>query len=282
MARTYVAVEIDDDVEPQGWKLLRSFSSPAELIRKLRLRGFWANHSTLHELEQECMHLSRISNAEVNAECQDINFYGIAITLCTRPFRGIADLRNGRLSIAESKRSCDTLCTDLHNEHAVQSPPVIGALEAKTATTEPRQDVKSSKKICYPLVDLSKDLLVYDWHVSAENGETVPITEVPYAELTLSDASTHTSFVLSGVLGKEQEQLCIPIQEWKLNLTADFSLAIFAKTANQVWVQLGKAEELYEQTIRSVQVYIQLFLMVVTESELTKTLLFQHLTTKFK
>ncbi|KAI5063489.1 hypothetical protein GOP47_0022036 [Adiantum capillus-veneris] len=243
MARTYAAVEADDE---QGWKLLRSFSSSAELIRKLRPKGFWANHASLRELEQECMRLSKFCDAEMDA----------------------------------GQRSSDT--KELHNEDGMQSSPSRGTMEANIVTARPDQDVvKSLTKPCSPCVDLVKDALVYDWHVSAENSETVPITEVPYTELSLYSAFAHTSFVLSGVLSKEQEQLCVSIQEWKVDLTADCSLAIFAKVTNQVWVQLGKPEELYEQTIRSLQVYIQLCSMVVTESELTKTMLLEHLTTKF-
>lgn len=243
MARTYAAVEIDDDAAPQGWKLMRSFSSSVELIRKLRPKGFFANHVTLHELEQDCIRLSK--------------------------------------SLDESLHpSSDT--KNLFNEQAVQSPLARRLTDATIGSGRPDQDdVKALWRHCAPLVDLPKNSSVYDWHVLVENGETVPITEVPYAESSLCSVSTHATFILSGVLGKEQEQLCVSIQEWKLGLTADCSLAIYAKTPTQVWVQLGKPEELYEQTIRSVQVYIQLFSMVVTDLELTGPMLFQHLTTKF-
>lgn len=46
--------------------------------------------------------------------------------------------------------------------------------------------------------------------------------------------------------------------------------------------QLGKPEKLYEQTIRSLLVYMQLFSMVVVDPEVTKHRLLQYLTTKFQ
>ncbi|KAH7446376.1 hypothetical protein KP509_01G053100 [Ceratopteris richardii] len=86
--------------------------------------------------------------------------------------------------------------------------------------------------------------------------------------------------MLLGIFGEDQE-LCVAIEEWKLDLTTDLSLGIFAKTTKQVWVQLGKPEDLYEQTIRHVLIYVQLFSIIVADSELTVSMLFELLTSKF-
>lgn len=107
------------------------------------------------------------------------------------------------------------LCRNCQTEQAAQYPP--------SKRVEEADDARLLQGSCN------------DWYLSVENGETIPIMEAPYADSDSSGASTTERDFFLGFVSKEQEQLCIAIEEWKLDLTAEGGLAIYVKTTKKVW-----------------------------------------------
>lgn len=320
MARTFAAVEIDRDVKPRGWNLVRYSYPETQIIRKLRKGGFYGNFRTLEELEVHCTLLSK--SFDVNVKKVTALGHGVENmveerrqpSLCSK--ESSSDVKNFQtdktheLLQSSLQRSCnedsvnrDLPSTELENDSITKQNLCRDALKVESyhqkaasvftrvempqlpklhGTIKKKEtDPNSSTDFSSPCNLASHRFVVENWYIVDKDRNYVPITDIPYTGLEIPIASNSKEIWLSGQASLEQERIDKKVDEWKLELTVEGRLAIYIRTAGKVWIQLGNPRADYEETVRNLLVCIQLFSMVKMAGEVSKSALMQHLQNDF-